>query len=77
MTNLHFFSLALSFAAQGPIKWCIISDAELLKCNKLKKAMETESFSFECVMKKHVKECMTAIKVGTFFHSVLIQLFHD
>lgn len=54
--------ISLSFAAQGPIKWCIISDAELLKCNKLKKAMETESFSFECVMKKHVKECMTAIK---------------
>ncbi|XP_078265920.1 uncharacterized protein LOC144599072 [Rhinoraja longicauda] len=54
--------ISLSFAAQDPIKWCVISEVELTKCKKLRKAMDGEGFLFECVKRNTVHECIEAIK---------------
>ncbi|XP_051873881.1 serotransferrin-A-like [Pristis pectinata] len=54
--------ISLSFAAQDSIRWCVISEQEHRKCKDLKKAMEGENFSFECVKRMNVKACLFAIK---------------
>ncbi|XP_059805753.1 serotransferrin-1-like isoform X3 [Hypanus sabinus] len=54
---------ALSCAAQVSIRWCVISEAEKLKCNELKNKMKGDSL--QCIRRNNVKECLHAIKDST------------
>ncbi|XP_069755431.1 serotransferrin-1-like [Narcine bancroftii] len=56
------FSGIISLSLAAPIRWCVISEAELKKCNDLKSAMKRENFVFHCHRKRTVKECLDAIK---------------
>ncbi|XP_065132129.1 transferrin-a [Paramisgurnus dabryanus] len=52
--------LALPLASGEKIKWCVTSQPELNKCNKL----ATKAPELECFLQKDVTECMTSIKTG-------------
>nr|XP_055058490.1 serotransferrin-1-like isoform X2 [Misgurnus anguillicaudatus] len=52
--------LALPLASGEKIKWCVTSQNELNKCNKL----ATKAPELECFLQPGVTECMTSIKTG-------------